>query len=149
MSHIITNGQTEVQLSQDVLEVGSDVYWLDDVLYADVADTGGQQVTGLIRHTDRKMWLYIGLLTLMVILPAIMYFVLKAGGVGFFIVYWFLGRGLIGNLKQARLARAASPVIVRVHTRTGSIEALRTPYLFHAWWLALKINRGVKRNMLN
>lgn len=152
MSNIVTNRQSEIQLSHEALEVGKEVYQLSDVLYADVADTYGYKISGFFRAEDRKLMFTAGMIILLI------------GVMIIFSIFWSQIRGFVGFLtfpllvmirsfirqtKQASIERSEAPVTLRVHTRTASVEAYHTEDLFYARWLAFRINRAVKRNMLN
>ena len=152
MAHALANRQAAVQLDADELHIGAEIYPLHDVLYADVIDTQDRQVHGFLRREDALLLVYmaiiVGLVGLLIFQFAIFIGALK-GSVPGLIFFWGFGiRALLRLIKKVQAERFQSPVILRVHTRGESVEALQTGSLAQAQFLATSINRAVKRDIL-
>ena len=128
MAKVANYRQTKIRLARDVITVGQDVYALDDVLYAEVVDAQGRHVTGWARREDFAFLFWASFLTLFS---------------GFFATL-----GLMIHSETFE-APEASPLVVRVHLRDGSMEPLQTVSLLRGQLLAARINWAAKRRMIS
>ena len=152
MAHTFANRQATIQLDADELHIGAETYPLHDVLYADVVDIQDQQVRGFLRREDALLLVYMG-----IIVAIVMFLIFQfASAIGAFkgptpglIFFWWFGIGpLMRQIKKVNARRSQSPVTLRVHTRDESVEVVRTGNLLYAHFLAARINRAVKRDIL-
>lgn len=151
MAQLARNTQTTVCLSDREITVGTEVYPIADVLYAEVVDKNDRPLRGFFRFSDLLLGFWIclfilafaALFVLAINLPALNLVGFTSRGIAMLV----LPLGFLASLavRSTNKWRAKSPVTLRIYTRNRTIEALRTTNLLRCHMLARQIDRLVKR----